>query len=83
MPLGSQMGGDDEQGLIAPVARVVWFVELALEVDGLADSEMKRGAAPEEDVVVRGGAPGPAAICEDGQRDDADAVVIENPVVSR
>ena len=44
--LGAEMGGDDEEGLLVPVARVV---ELALEVDGLADAEEEGDAGTPDD----------------------------------
>ena len=72
------MGGDDEEGLIAQVTR---WVELAFEVDGLADAEAERRAAPQENVRVGGGPPGSAAISEDGQGDNPDAVAVEDAIV--
>ena len=44
MLLGAEVGGDDEEDLLAAVARVV---ELALEVDGFADAEVEGDAAAE------------------------------------
>ena len=76
--LGAEMGGDNEEALLMPVARVV---ELAPEVDGLADAEAEGDAAAEGLVVVRCGAPLPAGVSEDGQGERADAVSVEDAVV--
>ena len=72
------MGGDNEEALLIPVARIV---ELAPEVDGLADAEAEGDAAAEGVVVVRCGAPLPAGVSEDGQSERADAVFVEDAVV--
>ena len=42
--LGAEVGGDDKDGLLMAVARVVEFV---FEVDGLADAEVEGDAAAE------------------------------------
>ena len=76
--LGAEMGGDNEEALLMPVTRVV---ELAPEVDGLADAEAEGDAASEGLVVVGCGAPFPAGISEDGKGERADAVFIEDAVV--
>ena len=52
--LGSEMGGDNKQGLLVPVARVV---EFTFEVYRLADEEAECDAAAEGLVVVGCGAP--------------------------
>ena len=49
--LGAEMGGDDEEGFLVPVARVV---ELALEVDGLADEEEEGDAGTPDDKMPVG-----------------------------
>ena len=75
--LGAELGGDNEEALLMPVARVV---ELAPEVDGLADAEAEGDAAAKGLVVVECGAPLPAGVTEDGQSEGADAVFIEDAV---
>ena len=76
--LGAEMGGDDEEGVLVAVARVV---EFALEVYRLADEEAEGDAAAEGLVVVRRGTPLAARVSEDGQGEGADAVFVEDAVV--
>ena len=76
--LGSEMGGDNKQGLLVPVARVV---EFALEVYRLADEEAECDAAAEGLVVVGCGAPLAAGVTEDDEGERADTVSVEDAVV--
>ena len=76
--LGAEMCGDDEEGLLVAVARVV---EFALEVDRLADEEAECDAAAEGLVVVGCGAPLAAGVTEDDEGERADAVFVEDAVV--
>ena len=76
--LGSEMGGDNKQGLLVPVARVV---EFTFEVYRLADEEAECDAAAEGLVVVGCGAPLAAGVSEDDEGERADAVFVEDAVV--
>jgi len=62
--LSGQMGGDEEPGVVVPMAGQV---ELFVEVEELADKVAELEAASGERDTVGFGAPGPVRIAQDGQ----------------